>query len=76
MSTENYHGFKFRYVRDRESPGDVKVYVEKGINSRTEHLYKGKGGSPPHICIKPENKPSSYSEAKGLAHKWADKYGG
>ena len=76
MSTETYGKHKFRYVRDPEARGKVKVYVERGVNSRTQHIYKGKNGSPPHICIKPEHKPSSYSQARGLAHKWANKYGG
>lgn len=75
MSSESYRGFKFRYVHDRKSPGKVKVYVEKGVNSRTQHIYKGKGGSPPHICIKSEHKPSSYSKARKYAHDWANKYG-
>lgn len=75
MSTENYRGFKFRYCRDSESPGKVRTYVEKGVNSGTQHIYKGQGGSPPHICIKSGNKPSSLSQAKKLAHTWANKYG-
>jgi len=72
MSTENYRGYKFRYVRDRESRGKVKTYVEKGVNSKTEHLYPGKNGSPPYICIKEKAKPSSHSKARSLAHGWAD----
>ncbi len=76
MSTENYRGFRFRYVRDPESSGKVKTYVEKGVNSRTQHIYKGKNGSPPYICLKPENKPSSLSKARELARNWANKYGG
>ena len=75
MSTESYGRFKFRYVRDRESTGKVKVYVEKGVNSGTRHIYKGKNGSPPYICIKPEHKPSSHSKARRLAHEWANKHG-
>jgi len=40
MSTENYRGYKFRYVKDNKSKGKVKVYVEKGGNSKTKHMYK------------------------------------
>jgi len=75
MSTESYRGFKFRYCRDVDSPGKIRTYVEKGVNSKTRHIYKGKNGSPPHICIKSENKPSSYSKSRKLAHEWADKHG-
>lgn len=72
MSTENYRGYKFRYVKDNESRGKVKVYVEEGADSETEHMYEGKNGSPPYICFKEESKPSSHSSARSLAHKWAD----
>ncbi len=72
MSTENYRGYKFRYVHDNESRGKVKVYVESGANSRTQHMYKGKNGSPPHICFKDGSKPSSHSKARSLARGWAD----
>ena len=72
MSTENYGGFKFRYCNDNVSRGKVKVYVESGVNSRTQHCYKGKNGSPPYICFKDRSKPSSYSEARTLAHRWAN----
>lgn len=72
MSTENYRGYKFRYVHDNESRGKVKVYVESGASSRTKHIYKGKNGSPPYICFKKGSKPSSYSRARSLARNWAD----
>lgn len=75
MSTENYGKYKFRYVHDRESSGKVKVYVEKGVNSRSEHIIPGGYDSPPYICFKEEAKPSSCKEAKSLAHVWADEYG-
>ena len=71
MSTENYGGYKFRYVHDNKSSGKVKVYVEGGSNSRTKHMYKGKNGSPPYICFKENSKPSSYNKARSLAHNWA-----
>ena len=76
MSRESYGKHTFRYVRDPESRGKVKVYVERGVNSRTQHIYKGKNGSPPYICIKPEHKPSSLSGARKLAHTWSRKHGG
>ena len=72
MSTENYRGYKFRYVHDNESKGKVKVYIEKGRDSKTEHVYAGKNGSPSYICFKKEHKPSSHSAARSLARKWAD----
>ena len=72
MSTERYGGYKFRYVHDRKSPGKVKVYVEEGGSSRAEHMYEGKNGSPPYICIKERAKPSSLSKARSLARGWAD----
>ena len=72
MSTENYNGYKFRYVNDTESRGKAKVYVEKGTSSKTQHLLPGKKGSPPYICFKKNSKPSTYSEARTLAHRWAD----
>ena len=72
MSTENYGGYKFRYVHDNESRGKVKVYVESGAGSGTEHLLSGKKGSPPYVCFKEENKPSSHSEARSLTHRWAN----
>jgi hypothetical protein len=72
MSTENYKGYRFRHVRDRESPGKIKTYVEKGTNSKTKHLYPGKNGSPPYVCIKEKAKPSTLSKARELAHGWAD----
>jgi len=72
MSTESYGGYKFRYVHDNKSRGKVKIYVESGTTSKTQHLYEGRGGSPDYICIKKENKPSSYARARTLAHKWAD----
>ena len=72
MSTESYRGYKFRYVHDNASQGKVKIYVENGGTSRTQHLYKGTRGSPDYICIKNQNKPSSQYDARQLAHKWAD----
>jgi hypothetical protein len=72
MSTERYGGYKFRYVHDRKSPGKVKVYVEEGGGSRTEHMYEGKNGSPPFICFKERSKPSSHSQARSLARQWAN----
>jgi len=72
MSTEHYRGYNFRYTHDNESSGKVKVYVEKGGDSQTEHMYSGDNGSPPYICFKEDSKPSSYSDAKSLAHRWAD----
>ena len=72
MSTENYRGYKFRYVHDPESRGKIKVYVETGAGSGTQHMYKGKNGSPPYICIKEKYKPSSLSKARSLARDWAD----
>jgi hypothetical protein len=72
MSTENYKGYKFRYVHDNESRGKVKVYVEEGASSGTQHTYKGENGSPPYICFKEKSKPSSYSDARSKARKWAN----
>ena len=72
MSTENYRGYKFRYCNDVKSQGKVRVYVERGVNSNTQHYHKGSNGSPPRICFKKKSKPSSYSEARSLARKWAD----
>ena len=72
MATEDYRGYKFRYVHDNVSQGRVKIYVERGGASGTQHLYKGRGGSPDYICIKNEHKPSSHYDARNLAHKWAD----
>jgi len=72
MSTFTHKGYKFRSVHDNKSRGKVKVYVEKGANSKTKHLYPGKNGSPPYICFKKEHKPSSNSGAKSLARRWAD----
>jgi len=80
MASENYRGYKFRYVKDNQDPGNVKVYVEnqpsyqgRSAKSNTIHRYPGSNGSPPYICFKRNSKPSSLSEAKKLAHKWADK---
>ena len=79
MTAENYGRYRFRYVKDRASPGKIKVYVEKQpsyqgrcTNSNTIHRYSGGNGSPPSICIKNEAKPKSLSQAKSLAHKWAN----
>ena len=72
MATETYRGYKFRYVKDRESRGKVRTYIEKGATSRTQHMYKGKNGSPPYICIKDGHKPSTLSKARSLARGWAD----
>jgi hypothetical protein len=79
MASENYKGFRFRYVNDVKSKGRVRVYVEKqpsyrgrGTDSNLIHRYPGKMGSPGYICFKAESKPCSYSEAKKLAHQWAD----
>jgi hypothetical protein len=80
MSTENYKGYNFRYVKDVKSPGGVKVYVENQpsyrgriTDSNTIHRYPAKNNAPPSICFKEKNKPRSLSEAKGLAHEWADR---
>ena len=72
MSTENYNGYSFRYVHDTGSRGKVKVYVEKGASSKTQHLLPGKKGSPPYICFKNYSKPSTHSKARSLARRWAD----
>ena len=72
MSTEKYRGYKFRYVRDNESGEKVKVYVEEGVNSETQHIYNTRNGAPPYICFKEHAKPSTHSRAKSLAQKWAD----
>ena len=69
MSIEKFRGYTFRYVHDRTSPGKVKVYVEKGIDPKTKHLIPGK---PPYICFKENHKPSTYSNARSLARKWAN----
>ena len=74
MATETYRGCKFRHVKDVSSSGKVRTYVEKGASSRSKHLNKGRGGAPPHICIKSSSKPSTLSEASRLARNWADKY--
>ena len=79
MASENYKNFRFRYVNDAESKGRVKVYVERqpsygGRSTASDviHRWPGKKGSPPYICFKSERKPRTYSEAKKLAHQWAD----
>ena len=72
MSIYGHRRFKFRNVKDNESRGKVKVYIEKGADSKTKHMYHGENGSPPYICFKKERKPSSDSEAKRLARKWAN----
>jgi len=72
MSTEKYRGYEFNYVKDSKSRGKVKVYVNKGANSKSQHIYPGKNGSPPYVCFKEKSKPSSLSSARSLAHKWAD----
>lgn len=79
MSTENYRGFKFRYVKENKRNNNVKVYLEnkpsyqgRSTKSSIIHLYPGSKGSPPYICFKQNSKPTSLSEAKKLAHKWAD----
>lgn len=72
MATEKYKGYEFDFVKDRESRGKVKVYVKKGANSNTKHIYSGKNGSPPYICFKEKSKPSSRSGASSLARNWAD----
>jgi hypothetical protein len=79
MSVEYYKGYKFRYVRDGGSAGRVKVYVVsqpsyrgRSTDSSVIHRWPGKNGSPPYICFKEASKPRSYSEAKKLAHQWAD----
>ena len=69
MSTENYRGYKFRYVHDRASRGKVKVYVEDGTSSKTKHLIRGKN---PYICFKNGHKPSTHGKARSLAYKWAN----
>ena len=72
MSTEHYRGYKFRYCNDVNASGKVRVYVERGVNSRTQHYHRGINGSPPRICFKKNSKPSSYSKARSLARGWAD----
>jgi hypothetical protein len=79
MSTETYKGYKFRYVHDIVSPGKVRVYIEKqpSYQGRSRdpyviHRYPGMNGAPPYICFKENFKPTSYSEARKLARKWAD----
>jgi len=79
MASENYKGFRFRYVNDVDSKGRIRVYVEKqpsyggrSTDSNVIHRWPGKNGSPPYICFKEASKPRSYSEAKKLAHQWAD----
>jgi len=80
MSKENYRGFDFFYVKDPESAGKIKVYIEKqpSYNGRDTsmnviHRWGGKNGSPPFICFKNGFKPSSLSEAKSKAHDWANR---
>jgi hypothetical protein len=79
MASERYKGFRFRYVHDVESKGRVRVYVERqpsyggrSTDSDVIHRWPGKNGSPSYICFKSERKPRTYSEAKKLAHQWAD----
>ena len=79
MSTEHYRGYQFKYVRDPESLGKIKVYVVsqpsyqgRGTSSNVIHRWPGKNGSPPYICFKEEHKPRSSREAAKLARKWAD----
>ena len=69
MSTENYRGYKLRYVKDRASKGKIKVYVPEGTSSKTRHLIRG---NPPYICFKKQHKPSKYWQARSLAHRWVD----
>ncbi len=80
MPTETYKGFTFQYVKDPEDSGKIKVYINDqpsygGLDTTSEvvHVWPGKNGSPPYICIKSDNKPASLSEAKKLAHDWADR---
>jgi len=80
MSTERYKDYLFRFVRDIESPGKVRVYVESqpSYGSRdtsidTIHRWSGSNGSPPYICFKEAHKPSSMSEAQRIAQDWADR---
>jgi len=75
---ENYRGFAFRYCKDVDSPGKVRIYVEqqpsyqgRPTDSHNTHRLNSGGGAPPHICIKSESKPSNLSEAQNLAHQWA-----
>jgi hypothetical protein len=79
MSVEHYKSYKFRYVCDGESPGQIKVYVESqpsyaGRNTSSEiiHRWPGKNGSPPYICFKKQFKPKSIEEARSLSRRWAD----
>ena len=76
---ESYRGFSFRYCKDVESPGKVRVYVESqpsyGVrDTRGEDTHRNfsGGGAPPHVCVKEGCKPSTLEEARVLAHRWAN----
>jgi hypothetical protein len=78
-TTERYGAYRFGFVRDNEDKTKVKIYIlekpsynGRSTNSYTIHVYSGRNGSPPYICIKNGHKPSSLGEAKTLARKWAD----
>jgi len=75
---ENYGAYQFRYCHDVASPGKVRVYIEsqpsyngRPSDSASTHRIPSSNGAPPHICIKEDCKPESLSEAKNLAHRWA-----
>ncbi|MDA1052504.1 MAG: hypothetical protein O3C40_18770 [Planctomycetota bacterium] len=70
MSVERIGGYTFRYCQDVDRPGAVRIYVEQCPAlpaNASEHLIRGTGGAPPHICLKQEAKPTSGSAAQALA---------
>lgn len=80
MSAEAYNGYSFRYVHDDESPGKVKVYIElqppygeRDVSPKVIHRWPAKDGAPPYICFKEAYKPETFSEARRMAHAWADR---
>ena len=68
---EKVGSYQFRYCHDVETPGKVRVYVEQRPAGANEHLIPSTG-VPPHICFKDGAQPSSGSEAREMARKFAN----
>lgn len=78
MSTEEYRGFTFRYVRDPDVCDAIRIYVEdmpdtyKNISLREIHLWQPGAVAPPRINVSPGLSPKSIGDARRIAYKWAD----
>ena len=67
---EDIGSYRMRYCHDPSAPGKVRVYVERKPSDATEHLWDLNRSTPPYICFKGNDKPSSGSEAQTMARRW------